>query len=106
MSRVSVTPDGYAGLTGRIHRARPGRSPGEMRALREWLDEQWDVCTMVAALALALIVSTGLGLAYNIAATRIAPPAPTLESWPAAPSGSAPEIDYGTGVNRTASATA
>jgi hypothetical protein len=60
-----------------------------MSTLREWLDEQWDLWTVIAALALALLVGAGLGVVYNVTATRVVPAAPMLEAWPAAPSGSA-----------------
>jgi hypothetical protein len=101
MSRVSVTPRRYVDRPRDIRGGGPVRSPCEMRTLADWMDEHWDVWAMVAALTLAFIVSAGLGVAYNVTASRLqAPPTPSLESWPATP------FDDGTGVHRTASTTA
>jgi hypothetical protein len=42
-----------------------------MTSLREWAERYWDVLAMLAALAAVLVVSLGLGVAYNVAATRL-----------------------------------
>jgi hypothetical protein len=43
----------------------------------EWIEAYWDVLGTVAAVAIAVIVSCALGVAYNVVATRaerIVPP--------------------------------
>jgi hypothetical protein len=47
-----------------------------MKTLGGWADEHWDVLAIAAALALAVAVSGALGVAYNVAATRLDPSAP------------------------------
>jgi hypothetical protein len=47
------------------------RSSGEMRAIAEWAEEQWDVLATVAALALALALSGALSVAYNVVAVTL-----------------------------------
>jgi hypothetical protein len=66
-----------------------------------WIRSQWDLWTAVAAPALALL----FGVVDNLTVTPVKP-APTLELWPAAPSGSAPDGEDGTRVNRTVAASA
>jgi hypothetical protein len=49
-----------------------------MKMLGQWADEYWDLLATSAALALAVVVSGALGVAYNVAAARLdssAPPA-------------------------------
>jgi len=46
-----------------------------MKTLGEWADEHWDVRAIAAALV-AGAVSGALGVAYNVAAARLAPSAP------------------------------
>jgi hypothetical protein len=47
-----------------------------MKTLGEWADEHWDVLTLAVALALAVVVSGALGVAYNVAAARPDSPVP------------------------------
>ena len=47
-----------------------------MKTLGEWADEHGDVLATAAALALAGAGSGALGVAYNVAAARLAPSAP------------------------------
>jgi hypothetical protein len=56
-----------------------------MRTRGEWAEEHWDVLVIVAAFVLAVALSLALGVAYNVAAIRLEPPAAELRSTPPAP---------------------
>jgi hypothetical protein len=66
-----------------------------MKHLRDWAEEHWDVLAAVVAMAFAIAVSVGLGVAYNVVATRLELSTPSadaveLDGQPAPPAVDAP----------------
>jgi len=47
-----------------------------MRRAGEWAEAHWDMIAVVSALAVALVISVALGVAYNVAAGRLETRAP------------------------------
>lgn len=46
-----------------------------MKIQDEWAEEHWDVIAMMAVLLIAVAVSAGLGVLYNVAAVGLDPSA-------------------------------
>ena len=59
----------------------------EMRHEREWAEEHWDVIAVVSALAIALVISVALGVAYSMATWRLQTRVPEPRPASAAPAG-------------------
>jgi hypothetical protein len=75
-SNVVLTRRGYSGRRD-IRTGGPSVDTETMKPWGEWLEAYWDVIGTIAAVAIAVIVSGALGVAYNVAATRaerIVPP--------------------------------